>query len=399
MLKKVILPFLIIALAISLSVVMIKNRPQAEQSDTVPITTLVEVMPVHYEDAAIQVASQGTVEARTSSTLVSEVSGQVIDVAADFVAGGFFREGDLLLQIDDRNYKAAVSRAEAGVATARSLLEQERGQADVARREWDRMTETQQSQVRARELYLRQPQLQEAEAQLAAAEADLAQARSDLAKTRIVAPYDGLISSKQTDIGQYINTGTSVAEIFAVDYAEVRLPIPENKIQFLDLPDAVGAADNPASHQPEVMLSSSIGDRKFHWQGRLTRTEGVLDTRTRVLFSVVQVEDPYGLYSKQHEEPLRIGTYVSANIKGERLQDVVVLPRHTLQANDIVWVSDQEKRLRPRNVDVVTVNGDNAFIVGGFEAGDMIITTRMENPLNGMLVETQEVPAPGQLIQ
>ena len=73
-----------------------------------------------------------------------------------------------------------------------ACLEQERGQGDVAQREWDRMSEQQRSQIRARDLYLRKPQLEEAEARLASAESDLEKSRADLAKTIIVAPYDGL---------------------------------------------------------------------------------------------------------------------------------------------------------------------------------------------------------------
>jgi len=109
----------------------------------------------------------------------------------------------------------------------------------VAQREWDRMSSEQQSQIRAKDLYLRLPQLEEATARLESAEADLEQANNDLAKTVIVAPYDGLVSAKNTDIGQFVTTGSSVAETFAVDYAEVRLPIPESKISFLDLPSTV----------------------------------------------------------------------------------------------------------------------------------------------------------------
>ncbi len=343
-------------------------------------------------DTYITVSSQGTIEPRTRTNIVSEVSGRVIEVSPAFVAGGFFRSGDVLLKLDDQNYRAAVSRDAASVATARSLLEQERGQADVAQREWDRMSEQQRSQIRARDLYLRKPQLEEAEARLASAEIDLEKSQADLAKTSIIAPYDGLVSAKSTDIGQFVSTGTAIAEIFAIDYAEVRLPIPENKIQYLDLPSSIQEFSNSNDYYnsgPEVELVSEIGDRSFYWTGHLSRTEGVLDPLTRVLFSVVQVSDPYNLYSREHEEPLRIGTYVNAEIQGQLLEDVVVLPRHTLQANDLVWVADQENRLRSRTVEVITSNGDDVYIRGGMEAGDQVILTRMENPLNSTLVQTQ----------
>jgi len=396
MLKKILLPIIILIGSIGATVALVSNREQPVQEELTEARLLVDVIQPQVQDTYITVSSQGTVEPRTRTNIVSEVSGRVTEVSPAFVAGGFFRNGDVLLKLDDQNYRAAVSQNTAAVATARSLLEQERGQADVAQREWDRMSEQQREQIRARDLYLRKPQLEEAEARLVSAQADLEKAQADLAKTIIKAPYDGLVSAKNTDIGQFVSTGSAIAEVFAVDYAEVRLPIPENKIQYLDLPSSIqdfNGADNAYNTGPEVELISDIGNRRFHWNGHLSRTEGVLDTRTRVLFSVVQVSDPYNLYNKVHEEPLRIGTYVKAEIQGQLLEDVMVLPRHTLQANDLVWVADQENRLRSRSVDVITSNGDEVYIRGGLEVGDKVVLTRMENPLNSTPVQVQMQPA------
>lgn len=390
MLKKALLPLLIIVVAMVLTSGMLKLRPEPEQSEIAEQTLLVQTMAVAPQNTRITVSSQGTVEARTRTSLVAEVSGRVIEVSPAFVAGGFFRKGEVLLKLDDQNHRAAVSRSEAALATARSALELERGQGDVSQREWERMSPEQQAQIRAKELYLRKPQMAEAQARLESAEADLEEARKNLAKTVIEAPYDGLVSSKSADIGQFVNAGTALAETFAVDYAEVRLPIPENKISFLELPRATSVANaQNAASGPEVSLESNLGDRNLTWLGHLTRTEGVLDTRTRVMFSVVQVEDPYGIYGNSREEPLRIGTYVNAAIAGKLLENVYVLPRHTLQANNIVWVADQENRLRAREVSVVTTNGDEAYVSAGLQPGDRVVITRMENPLNGLAVQTE----------
>ncbi len=403
MLKKL-LPAVIIIAALVIAVMLRQLRPEAEQNEPQQLAVVVDAVTVVVQDAAIVVASQGTVEPRTRTNLVSEVSGQVVSVSPAFVAGGFFRKGDVLLQLDDLDYRAAVSRAEAAVAAARSQLELERGQGDVAQREWDRMSESERARIRARELYLRKPQMAEAVARLESAEADLEQARTDLSKTTIIAPYDGLVSAKNTDIGQYVTTGAAIAETFAVDYAEVRLPIPEGKIAFLDLPAATSnfAGNGDLANAPEVDLVSRIGSRDYHWTGNLTRTEGVLDTRTRVLFSVVQVEDPYNLYDNGDgwsREPLRIGTYVTASIKGKVLEDVVVLPRYTLQANNVIWTADTEGRLRPKDVDVLTINGDDVYISGGLENGDRVILTRLENPLNGALVQVNTMESSGLSLQ
>jgi RND family efflux transporter MFP subunit len=391
--KKVLLPLLILVITAVITAGMLRMREQPEQSAPTEAVVLVETMALSPVDTRISVQSQGTVEARTRTSLVSEVSGKVSEVSPTFVAGGFFRKGEVLLRLDDSNYRTAVSRSEAALATARSALALEQGQADVSQREWDRMSPEQQARISGKELYLRKPQVAEVESRLEAAEADLEEARRNLAKTSIVAPYDGLVSSKSTDIGQFVNAGSVLAETFAVDYAEVRLPIPETKLAFLDLPVTLRAEDD-TSEGPEVELISSMGSREYRWHGHLTRTEGVLDIRTRVLYSVVQVKDPYGLYGTERSEPLRIGTYVNAAIAGQELKGVYVLPRHTLQAGDIVWVADQENRLRAREVTIVTVNGDDAFVSKGLLPGDRVVITRMENPLNGMAVQTSALYAP-----
>ena len=403
MLKKL-LPFLIILTALGIAVVLRLARPDVEQNEPQQLAVVVDAITVNIQDAYITVASQGTVEPRTQTNLVSEVSGQVIKVSPSFVTGGFFNKGDLLIKLDDQNYRAAVSRAQASVATAKSQLEQERGQGDVAQREWDRMTAEQQSQIRAQNLYLRKPQLQEAVARLNSADADLLQAQNYLNKTSIIAPYEGLISSKNTDIGQYVTTGSSIAGIFSVDYAEVRLPIPESKLAFLDLPAHTKnlSAANNLDNAAEVELISKIGNQDYKWTGKLSRTEAVLDTRTRVLFSVVQVEDPYNLYREDTSwaaEPLRIGTYVNATIRGKLLEDVVVLPRHTLQANNIIWTSDAEGRLRPKTVEVLTFNGDDVYISSGLDNGDRVVLTRLENPLNGFPVQINDIEDSVQTLQ
>ena len=393
MLKKIGLPIGILLVAIVATRGLVSFRE--EPATTVPEErkALVEVQDLQRQDARITVASQGTVTARTQSDLIAEVGGAIVQVSPAFVVGGFFRKGDLLVELDPQNLQAAVSRAEAALATAESALALERGQGDVARREWERMDSEQRGRLRAEDLYLRKPQLAEAEARLASARADLVDAQNDLRKTRIVAPFDGLLSEKTTDLGQFLNAGTKIGSLFAVDYAEVRLPIPETKLPFLELPGSLVAGGSAAGSGVDVLLYSKSGDHTVEWPATLNRTEGVLDTRTRTLYSVVQIADPYGLYGSRYPQPLLIGTYVNAEIAGRLLDDVYVIPRHTLEAGDLVWVADGENRLRGRQVNVVTANGDFAYVADGFLPGDRLVLTRLESPLNGMAVQAAVLPS------
>ena len=106
----------------------------------------------------------------------------------------------------------------------------------------------------------------------------LADARRDLDRTFIRAPYHGMVRAKRADIGQYVNPATPIADTFAVDYAEVRLPLRQQDLRYLELPEA-GAA----SAALDVRLSAVISDTEHHWSARLVRSEGVFDAASRAV--------------------------------------------------------------------------------------------------------------------
>ena len=79
-----------------------------------------------------KVTSRGTVSPRTETTLVSEVSGQIVAVSPAFVSGGFFKKGDVLIRMDPRIYEANLKRARAEVAKARTGVATEHALAGYA---------------------------------------------------------------------------------------------------------------------------------------------------------------------------------------------------------------------------------------------------------------------------
>ncbi|MEJ2089653.1 MAG: efflux RND transporter permease subunit [Gammaproteobacteria bacterium] len=300
-LKKLAVPAILVAASAAAAVWLFLQEPEPPVRNVDPPVLLVDVIPAVPTTVDLNVRAQGTVTPRTQTTLVSEVSGQILEVSATFVSGGFFKAGELLVRIDDRNYRAELKRAEAAVAAARTVLVREQGLADYAKEDWEKLRRSE----AATALALRKPQMAEALAQLTFAEADLEKRQGDLARTVIRAPYDGMIREKRADMGQYVSPGTQLAEVFAVDVVEVRLPLPDK-----DLPH-VALDDHPAVH-----LSASIGGTRHEWDGSIVRTEGVFDVRSRVLHAVAQVQDPYNQRSDLWRYPLRVGTFVDAEIEG-----------------------------------------------------------------------------------
>ncbi len=392
--KQAIISVALLAGAAAISTLLYLQRPPAEMSEPSYAAVTVDVAEVVKVNPRIKVQAQGTVTPVQETTLLAEVKGRIIEVAETFHVGGFASTGDVLLRIDPRDYQTALLHAEAAVESAESALVQEKGRAEVALREWEKLPRGSQRSEEGRDLYLRKPQLEQARAQLLAAQADLATARDNLDRTVIRAPYDALIREKLGDLGQFVGTGTMLAKIFSVATAEVRLPIPQSRLEYLELPGVAGYEEGSL-----IDLYTDIGGDIKHWNARLHRTEGVFDERSRVLFTVARIDDPYGL-RHPGREPLRIGTFVNANIEGRELNDVVVLPRYVLRAGEYVWVVDDSMRLRNRKVSTLRTGGDKVYIDAGLDAGELVSLTNLNASFAGAEVEiqsrvrTEELDAP-----
>ena len=107
-LVKTVLPVLVLGLGIAIAALLRVTGPKAERRQPPPPTPTVEVLTVHPSDYQVIVETRGTVSPRTQSTLIPEVSGRIVEIAAEFRSGGFFEQGDPLVTIDRRDYENAV---------------------------------------------------------------------------------------------------------------------------------------------------------------------------------------------------------------------------------------------------------------------------------------------------
>ena len=376
---KVSLPVAFLVVASTASFWMIQSRPQAMQKPAPAPSLLVTAAVAEREPVTFTVASQGAVSPRTETTLVSEVSGQIVAVSPAFVSGGFFKRGDVLIRIDPRIYETQMKRARAEVAKARTRVATEQAMAAHAQEDWERLQSLNAAQGQASDLTLRKPQLQEALAELESRNADFEKAVEDLRRTITRAPYDGMVREKLADVGQFVNVGAQLARTFAVDRAEVRLPLTQHDLRFIDLPGLTAGAALP------VTLSARVGGAAHTWRARIVRSEGVFDAASRVLHVVAQVEDPYDL-ANSGREPLRIGTFVSAEITGRAGGDLFVVPRHALAQGDTLWLVDDASRIHPRTVAVVRADERFAYIGEGLADGERYVTVPIDEPLPGMKV-------------
>ncbi len=392
--KKSILPAVIVVAALAAAAFMMVNRPQPPSAPPVEAAVPVEVRSVHAEDVTFTVASQGTVQPHQETVLVAEVSGVVNSISDKLFVGGFFNAGEVVLTLDPADYEVAVTQAQANLRSAQAQLTQESAQAEQMRREWDASGRP---RSEAPALALRTPFLEEAQARVLSAEAELARAERQLARTTVRAPYDGLIREKMTGLGQFMGTGSQIARIFATDYAEVRLPLSEQDLAWLELPRP-GQPTQAGGQSPEsgwqyhhrksaqVLLRTSTAEGSQHWQAEIVRMEGVVDSSTRMHFAVARIQDPYGLKASGNRRPLAIGTFVNASIKGIRVPDIFTLPHSAVRNGTHVLVMDAEQRLQQRRVNIVRSDTEAVYIDSGLQNNDALIVSAVQVPVEGMKV-------------
>ena len=292
---KYILPLGLIGISIVAVAIMVSiaKGKQPERKDTANQAIRVDAIPAKIISLNFSVFSQGPVMPRTETTLVAEVAGQIVSVSSNFISGGFFREGEVLLQIDPSDYQTALLRAQAALAARKAQLADQQARSDQALKDWTNLGR----EGDPSDLTLRIPQLAEAKAGVQAAEAELQEAERDLQRTRIKVPYDGLVRNKKVDVGQYVTPGTPLGVTFAIDTAEIRLPLSNSDLAYLDLPSATRL---DKAHRVPVKLSADGARTSGEWQSEIVRTEGVVDVSSRVLYAVAEVVDPYGVLGQSN---------------------------------------------------------------------------------------------------
>lgn len=378
---KIVVPLVIVAAGLVVSRVILSGADAAPPAATPPPAPLVRVQLAATTDVRLDVASQGSVAPVNESVISAEVAGRVTWIAPTFEAGGFVSAGEALARLDPRDFALAAVRAESAVAQAERVLATERNEAEIAEQEWREI-----SDEPADPLVLHLPQLAEARAVLAAARADLERAQLDHQRTEIAAPYDGRVLRRDVDIGQFVTTTTSLGRLYAIDRAEVRLPVADADLAWLDLPLRGGDGG------PRVDLSVDFAGARWTWEGVIVRTEASIDATTRMLHLVAQVPDPYG--GAEGRPPLTPGLFVSASVHGRAARDVVILPRAALRDGGRVWVADNDDALRFRDVVVLRSERERVIVRSGLRPGDRVVVSPIEIATDGMAVRVDPEAAP-----
>jgi len=376
---KVWVPFAIILSAVAITAILSALRPKPLKAPVEKPVPVVEVLPIEVSEVFFSVLTQGNVTAKSQTSLTSEVSGRVKWVSPKFNVGGYFEKDELMLEIDPISYEVALLQAQARLDAARARHIEEQARAEQAEKEWKM---TGRPLKDAPILALRVPQLKQAEADVKAAEADVKNAEIKLARTKISAPYAAMVAQKQVDIGQFVSTGTPLAQIFSVSEAEIRLPVKPLDLEVVNLPSPkANKLDNI-----KVELDVRIGKQQFNLPARLVRHEGTINQSTRVSYLVAQVDDPYSLHAEKPVLP--VGAFVSAKLTSMTPVKALALPRALLHRGDTLYLMTPENKLLIKKVSPLRSEYEMVyFSPDSLPLDHRVVVTNLASPVNGMSLQ------------
>jgi multidrug efflux pump subunit AcrA (membrane-fusion protein) len=184
-----------------------------------------------------------------------------------------------------------------------------------------------------------------------------------------------------------------MATLYATDYAEIRLPVADHQLAYLQLPSLRGASE---SEGPNVRLHARFAGADHEWSGRVVRTEGEIDARSRMVHVVARVEDPYRMdEGDEAKPPLAVGLFVQAEIEGAIAENVIVVPRYAMRDESRILIVDAEDRLYTREIEVLRFDRDDVLIRSELAPGERICVSPLQVVVEGMQVKPTKDDAAG----
>ena len=399
---QILLPVIVLAMAIGLSAKMIKSKPTAKKKPPVERAQLVQVSPVEPSPRAIQFSAHGTVVASRQLDVQPQVSGQLVELHPQLVIGGLIKRDEVIARIDRREYQLTMEERAAAVQDAQARLEVERGQQAIAKQEWSLFNQGKREDASEPSLALRKPQLQIAQVAVDTAKTRQERARLDLARTVIRAPFDAMVRSESVELGQLVSPTSRLATLISTESFWVQVAVPLQLLPELKLPGQGAQAQGSA-----VTVVQQVGSQRVERQGRLLRLLGELDAVGRMAQVVVEIEDPLHLKPERQGQglPLLLGSYVEVFFDSGPKETLIEVPRSALQEGDAVHLyqpGPQGGTLARRTVEIAWRSPTTVFVRRGLERGELLITSRVVNPVEGMKLrlesaakDASRVGAPG----
>lgn len=369
----------IVAGGIMMAAYMMKTSPQPERQEAPQLAPLVQVKEVYTSSQPVTISAVGTVIPAVEVTLNARVTGEVLSIHSQFHPGGVVSKDAVLVQLDKQDYELAIPLKESQLETARYELITEQGQQEIAQIEWDMLDEKEDASTLEQELALRRPQLRQKEASVRAAEATLELARVELARTVIKAPFNALLLSREVNIGDLATPQTVLATLVGTDAYWIQASIPTDQLKWLCIPKGVDASGSSVK---------VISPRGKIWEGHIIALLGDLEPEGLMARVRVEVKDPLALEKDSEEGTLLLDEFVNVEFTGEEADNIFSISRDSIHDGRHVWIVDSDSRLQIKEVETVW-SDENLALVRGLDDGDIVITSDLAGPIDGMKVQIQ----------
>jgi RND family efflux transporter MFP subunit len=354
---------------------MKKTMPKpTEQHEKASVSTTI----VNIGEYQANIIGHGEMKARYQLSLTAYVSGRIESLSTDFEAGQLVKAGALLAKIEDSDYRATVAKAKYDLEAAKqALLEAEREQAQ-AQIEWQASGLDGEPDS---ELVLHKPQVATAKAAVDQAAATLRSAQKDLEQSRITAPFDAVIVSRDIAPGSFVQTGSAIGTLYSASRLEAEIPLSAQQWQSLPATENINAT-------PLTAIITDV-ETGASWTGHVLRTEGHLDSSTRQRALVVAVESPMA-----NSPSLIPGTFVKASIQGRPVEGLWELPSSALSQRGKIWYIDANSLLASFDATPQFSIGDKLYLSPPAQlanAAQHVLTHPLSSYTEGMGAQPQEL--------
>jgi RND family efflux transporter MFP subunit len=347
-----------------------KRKPPQKQ---VTMVQTISMEPGNYQTS---IHAMGTVMPDRKIILKSKVAGEVISTSLKFAEGGVIKKGEILLELDDSDYKIDVQKAKSALDKALSALAIEKGSQLIAKEELKLINEASKEEIKATDLSLRKPQLIQAKAVVDNARADLRKAQLNMSRTKIIIPFNALILEKHVNSGSLVAVQGSIATLADVDTYKVEAQVPPDRLAALTINKTKGS---------KAIIHSQYSNQT--WQGKVVRTTGKMTDKSRMVGVIILVPDPMGLKlglkDQKNNQQLFIDDHVDAKIMGKTLENVFSISRSILRDGNTLWVYNSGV-LEIKKVMLAWKEDDVVYIKSGINSGDKVITSDLPTAVNGM---------------
>lgn len=362
-----------------------------------------EAIPVRTQPAVARTLDKsidvtGTLEADEQVSLSFEIQGRVAAFRVDF--GQLVKKGDVIAELDRREYEWQLERAKANVAnlaarlgmkspddaypTTTAAMRQAKANYEDAKSKYESAAKLVQSgdisRERANELektvQARQAVIDSARdemngliAQLRAQKADLEIATKRLADTVIRAPFDGGISAKLISPGQYIKDNTPVATLVKTSPLRLRVEVPESYSALISVGSVVSFTTDAAPGK--------------EFNAVIQKLNPTFDAKNRTLMAESKVAIA--------DARLRPGSFVQVKLVTRKSDAVVMVPRtavYSVAGLNKVYVIRNGKAVEVKMAPGVEIEGYAEAPAGSVQAGEPIAVSNLLNLVNGAAVRT-----------